>query len=121
MITPDQPEPVVIDPLVSRATAVFRFGFWGSLALLTAGVVLLLARSESLPSRLVPLADIVSSLSTGSSASFITIGIVTMILTPVVSTLAICFTFIQQRDRRYATLTLVVLAVLLVSVSLSLR
>ena len=121
MSPPDQLEPVEIDPLVSRVTAVFRFGFWGSLTLLTVGVVLLLARSESLPSRLVPLEGVVSSLSEGSSASFITIGIVTMILTPVVSTLAICLTFIQQRDHRYTTLTVVVLSILLLSVSLTLR
>ncbi|CAA9542855.1 MAG: hypothetical protein AVDCRST_MAG87-225 [uncultured Thermomicrobiales bacterium] len=118
---PDPREPVATDPLVSRATGVFRAGFWSSLALLAIGVCLSLARSESLPSHLVPLDGIASSLSEGSPAGFITIGIVAMILTPVMSTLVIGLTFIQQRDRRYATLTVVVLVILLLSVSLSLR
>lgn len=121
MTPPDQREPVIVDPLVSRATGVFRAGFWSSLALLTAGVCLLVVRSESLPSHLVPLDEVVSSLSEGSSESFITLGIIAMILTPVASTLAICLTFVQQRDRRYATLAVIVLLILLLSVSLSLR
>ncbi len=121
MIPPDQLAPVDVDPLVSRATAVFRAGFWTSLAMLAVGVCLLVARSESLPSHLVPLEDIVSRLSQGSSESFITLGIMVMILTPIASTLTIGLTFIQRRDRRYATLTIIVLLILLLSVSLSLR
>ncbi len=112
---------IVADPLVSRATAVFRAGFWSSLALLTVGVCLLAVRSESLPSRLVPLEAVVSGLLKGSSDSFITLGIMTMILTPVVSTVAICLTFLQARDRRYAMLSSIVLLILILSVSLSLR
>lgn len=121
MTPSDQQDPSTVDPLVMRVTAVFRAGFWSSLALLAIGVGLLALRSESLPSHLVPLDEVITSLAEGSSESFITLGIVTMILTPVVSTLVICLTFIQQRDRRYATLTLIVLAILVLSVSLSLR
>lgn len=111
----------VTDPVIRRATAVFRAGFRASLALLITGVGLMILRSESLPSQLVPIDAIVTGVIEGTSASFVTLGILTMILTPVISTVAICVTFAQQGDPRYARFTATVLLILVLSISLSLR
>lgn len=119
-VTEDRDTRTAVDPVALRATRVFRAGFCGSLALLAIGLCSIVIRSESLPSHLVPLDEIIASLGEGSSASFITLGILAMILTPVVSTVAICLTFFLQRDHRYARLTAVVLLILILSISLSL-
>ncbi len=110
-----------VDTVVGRATRVFRAGFSGSLALLIVGMVLIVTRKQSLPSHLVPLDEIVPGLIEGSAAPFVTLGILTMILTPVISTVTICLTFLQQGDRRYARLSAVVVLILILSISLSLR
>lgn len=116
----DHPE-VQVDPVIERAVTVFRAGFRGSAAFLIVGIGLVVIRSESLPSHLAPLNEVISGLIGGSAASFITLGILAMILTPVVSTVTICLTFFQQGDQRYARLTAVVLLILILSISLSLR
>lgn len=109
-----------VDPVALRATRVFRAGFFGSLALLVIGLCSIAVRSESLPAHLVPLDDVIAALREGSSASFITLGILTMILTPVVSTFTIFLTFFLEGDHRYARLAAVVLVILILSISLSL-
>jgi uncharacterized membrane protein len=120
--TPERDESTVeFDPVVERATTVFRAGFRGSAAFLIVGIGLIVFRSQSLPPHLAPLDEVMSGLLEGSAASFIALGILVMILTPVVSTTTICLTFFQKRDQRYARLSGLVLLILILSISLSLR
>lgn len=108
-----------VDLVVLRATRVFRIGFCVSLALLIAGVGLIVLREQSLPSHLVPLDEVMPDTLEGSAAAIITLGILTMVLTPLISTVTIGLTFFQQGDKRYALLTASVLFILILSLSLS--
>lgn len=118
----EAPNPTnLTDPVAERAALVFRAGFLVSAAFLLSGIALIAIRSQSLPSHLVPLADLPTSMAHGSSASFVTLGILAMLLTPMVSTLTIGWTFFQEGDKRYGRLAGLVLLILIVSILLSLR
>lgn len=104
-----------------RVTRVLETGFRVAAAIMTIGLVLALVQREPLPDTMGQPRDLVSGLSSADPGSIIGLGIVTIILTPIVSTTAIAWTFYSQGDRRYATISGLVLLILLASIGLSLR
>jgi len=76
---------------------------------------------QPLTSHLARPEELFAGMGTLASGSLITWGIIAMILTPLVSSFTIALTLFQQHDVRYARITVLVLLILGVSLSLSLR
>ena len=108
------------DALLRRRTVrVLEIGFRIAVLLLAAGLLLAVIRQEALPHEFGSPGDVLSEVFDGSPAGFLGLGIATIILTPLAATVAIMTTFLQQGDRRYATIAGAVIVILLASLSLS--
>ncbi len=108
------------DELLRRRTVVvLQTGFRLTAILIAAGLLLALVRREPLPHTLGNPAEILRGVVAGDPGSVIGLGIVSVILTPLVATGVICLTFARRGDRRQAAISGLVLAILLVSISLS--
>lgn len=107
------------ETLRRRTMLVLQSGFRITAVLIAAGSLLALIRQEPLPHTLGSPAEILRGVADTDAGSVIGLGIVSVILTPLVATGVICATFARSGDRRQAGITGVVLAILLVSISLS--
>ena len=107
-------------PLYAAAGRSLAWGFRASLALLGAGLLLSLARAEPVPHEAEPLPEVISLVLDGHGAGLLDLGLIAMVLTPVVTVLVLAAGFMRLGDRRYALISLVVLAILGVSVALAL-
>lgn len=106
--------------LRERAARVLETGFRVAVVIMAVGLVLAVVRQEPLPSTLEQPADIARGIVNGEPEAIVGLGIVSIILTPFVSTLVVAMTFYGQGDRRYARISGLVLLILLVSIGLSL-
>ncbi len=102
------------------AARVLETGFRVSSTIMAVGLILALIRQEALPSTLEQPADIARGILEGEAAAIVGLGIISIILTPFASTVLIAAAFFREGDRRYATISAVVLTILLVSIGLSL-
>ncbi len=102
------------------AARVLETGFRVAVVIMAAGLVLAVIRQEPLPSTLEGPADIARGFVRADPEAIVGLGIVSIILTPFVSTLVIAMTFYRQGNRRYALISSLVLAILLTSIGLSL-
>ncbi|MBA2468151.1 MAG: DUF1634 domain-containing protein [Chloroflexia bacterium] len=102
------------------AARVLEIGFRVAVAIMAVGLVLAVIRQEALPSTLEQPADIAEGIVQGDPEAIVGLGIISIILTPFASTLVIAIAFYRQGDRRYAAISGLVLAILLVSIGLSL-
>ncbi len=87
-----------------------------STAAMLAGLALSAMNHSPLPTRIIPFAQIFSGLKTGAPASFLSLGMLLLIATPVLRVIGSIAEFIIQRDWRYACVTLMVLLILIISV-----
>lgn len=109
-------------PLVAvRCSRVLAWGFRVSAALILIGIARGLFDRQPLDSHLPSPAELVTGMRTATPGSFLALGIIAMILIPLVSSLTIAVTFFQGKDARYGRFTLLVLVILGLSLSLSLR
>jgi uncharacterized membrane protein len=97
---------------------VLRAGIVVSFALMAAGIVLALAGGSGLAARVVPLGELGAGLAGPDSAAYLSLGLLALIATPFVRVAGSLLAFVWLRDRRYALVTAVVLAVMCVSVAL---
>ena len=111
---------VELAPVYTAARITLAWGFRFGAALLALGIALALVRREPLPTEAEPLPEILPAVLDGHAAGVIDLAIVALILTPVATTLTVALAFLRLGDRRYAALSLVVLAVLGVSIAFSL-
>lgn len=102
------------------AANVLETGFRVAVAIMAVGLILALIRQEPLPSTLEQPAGIARGIVEGEPQAIIGLGIIAIILTPFASTIAITGAFLRQGDRRYATISGLVLLILLTSIGLSL-
>ena len=102
------------------AARVLETGFRVAVAIMAVGLILAVIRQEALPSTLEQPADIADGILQGDPKAIVGLGIISIILTPFASTLVIAAAFYRQGDRRYAAVSGLVLAILLVSIGLSL-
>jgi hypothetical protein len=109
-----------LSPLYAAAGRVLAWGFRLSAALLAAGLLLALVRDEPLSTQAEPLPEVIDLVLDGHGAGLVDLAIVAMVLTPVATVVALAAGFLRLGDRDYALATLVVLAILGVSVALSL-
>ena len=107
-------------PLYAAAGATLSWGFRFGAVLLAAGLALAVARDEPLPREAEPFAEIGPALVEGRSAGIIDAALLWLVATPVAAVLVVAVGFVRLRDRRYAGLSLLVLAVLGVSIGLAL-
>ena len=119
MHAPDRPLTHADDLVRARTIRVLQAGFRIAVALVAIGLLLAALKREALPHQLGDPGEIVRGVSQGDPGSVLGLGIVSVILTPLVATITIASTYMQQGDRRHATISAIVVLILLVSVSLS--
>jgi len=107
-------------PLYAAATATLTWGFRLAAVLLAAGLVLAVVRQEPLGREAEPLGDILPAVLDGKAAGLVDVAILWLVATPVAVVLVVAVGFARLGDRRYAALSLLVLAVLGVSIALAL-
>lgn len=108
------------DTIFDRAIQILRAGFAISAVLLAAGIVWSLIDRRELGTRLLPFQKLPRAIVDGDPAAIIDLGILAMMLTPVVLTLAIAWEFSKLGERRFAIASLLVLGVLVISIAISL-
>jgi hypothetical protein len=107
-------------PLYDEAQRIFFWGFRLGAALLALGVAAALLKREPLGHVADRFVDILAAVRAGQAAGIIDLAILWFMATPVVTVLVVAISFWRLGDRRYALLSLVVLAILGASIALSL-
>jgi hypothetical protein len=107
-------------PIYASAIRVLNVGFRISAALLVIGLAIAAAKQESLKEQVDSFGDVIPEILDGNASGVIDLAILAMMCTPLVTVVVVAAGFFRLGDRRYGTLSLVVLAVLGVSVTLSL-
>ena len=110
-----------LTPLYGAAIATFTWGFRIGAALLALGIVMTLAKGEQLSREAAPFAEVMSKVLAGSASGVIELAILWFMITPVITVIVVAASFWRLHDRRYAVLSLVVLAILGASIALALN
>jgi uncharacterized oligopeptide transporter (OPT) family protein len=109
-----------LQPLYDAAVKTLLWGFRLGAALLALGIVAALIKQEPLGHEADPLADVIATVRAGYASGIIDLAILWFMLTPVATVIVVAVNFWRLGDRRYALLSLIVLAILGASVALSL-
>lgn len=104
-----------------RVATVLAWGFRISAAMIAIGLLLALLDRQPLDAHLPRLEDLLRDIRSIRSSGFLALGVIAMLLTPVVASVALAITFVQERDMRYARLSGLVVLILGISLALSLR
>jgi uncharacterized membrane protein len=107
-------------PIYQSAITVLSWGFRIGAATLGIGLLVAIIRQESIRTNAEAYPDILPSVFDGEASGIISLAIVVLVATPVVTVLMVATGFFRIGDRRFGLLSLIVLAVLGVSISLSL-
>ena len=107
-------------PVYAAVSRALTWGLRLSGALLAAGLLLSALRGDSLSDQAEPLPEALELVADGRGAGLVDLAIIAMVLTPVATVLVLAVGFFRLGDRRFGLITLVVLAILGVSVSISL-
>jgi uncharacterized membrane protein len=110
-----------LEPLYDAAVKTLFWGFRLGAALLAVGIVAALVKREPLGHEADPLADVVATVRAGYASGIIDLAILWFMLTPVATVIVVAASFWRLGDRRYALLSLIVLAILGASVALALN
>ena len=110
-----------LTPLYDAAVRTFVWGFRLGAALLTLGVLMALIKREPLGHEADPVGSVLAAIRAGYAAGIIDLAILWFMLTPVATVIVVGVSFWRLGDRRYALLSLVVLAILGVSIALALN
>lgn len=108
-------------PLYGSAIQVMTWGFRGGALLLGLGIVAALLKREPIGAIADPIPEIAAAVAAGSAAGIIDLAILWFMLVPAVTVLVAAISFWRLGDRRYATLSLIVLAILGASIALALN
>jgi uncharacterized membrane protein len=109
-----------LTPLYDTALRIFTWGFRIGAVLLILGIVLTLVQGQRLAGEAAPFSVVLSLLLAGNAAGVIDLAIIWFMFVPVVAVVAVAAAFWRMGDRRYAALSLVVLAILGASIALAL-
>ena len=110
-----------LEPLYDAAVKTLFWGFRLGAALLALGIVAALVKREPLEHEADPLPDVIAMVRAGYASGIIGLAILWFMLTPVATVIVVAASFWRLGDRRYALLSLIVLAILGVSVALALN
>lgn len=108
-------------PMYDAARWVLVWGFRIGAVLLGVGVVLALLKGEPLGREADRIVDVPGAIAAGHAAGIIDLAILWFMAVPVVTVVVMAISFWRLGDRRYAMLSLVVLAILGVSIALALN
>jgi len=108
-------------PLYDAAVKTLFWGFRLGAALLALGIVVALVKREPLGREADPIPDVIAMVRAGHASGIIDLAILWFMLTPVATVIVVAATFWRLGDRRYALLSLIVLAILGTSVALALN
>jgi uncharacterized membrane protein len=106
-------------PLYDSAIRVLTWGFRVGAALLALGIVVALLRREPLNHEADPIDEVFAQVRAGNAAGIIDLAILWLMLVPVATVVVVAASFWRLGDRRYAVLSLVVLAILGFSIALA--
>ena len=95
---------------------VLILGLGLSTALMLFGLALELIQHGKLPDAMVPLDQIFTQLAALQPAAFLSLGLLTLIATPILRVIGSIIGFVYERDWRYALVTLAVLLVVILSI-----
>jgi hypothetical protein len=107
-------------PLYDTALRILTWGFRVGAALLALGIVLTLVQGQPLAREAAPFSVVLSLLLSGNAAGVIDLAIIWFMIVPVIAVVAVAAAFWRIGDRRYAGLSIVVLAILGASIALAL-
>ncbi len=107
-------------PTYATAGRVLGWSFRVGAGLLTVGLVLAFVRGEPLGREVDPLGEIGPALGAGHAAGVVDLAILWLMASPIFAVIAVAVGFLRLGDRRYALLSLLVLAVLAASIGLAL-
>ena len=110
-----------LTPLYDQAWFIFTWGFRIGAALLALGIVVALIRQEPLGHEAARFGEVLTAVAAGRASGIIDLAILWFMAIPVVTVLVVAASFWRLGDRRYAYLSLVVLAILGVSIVLALN
>jgi hypothetical protein len=110
-----------LEPLYDAAVKTLFWGFRLGAALLALGIVAGLVKREPLGREADPIADVIAMVRAGHASGIIDLAILWFMLTPVATVIVVAANFWRLGDRRYALLSLIVWAILGVSVTLALN
>lgn len=110
-----------LEPLYDAAVRTLFWGFRLGAALLALGIAVALVKREPLGHEADPLADVLATVRAGYASGIIDLAILWFMLTPVATVIVVAASFWRLGDRRYALLSLIVLAILGTSVALALN
>lgn len=108
-------------PLYDEARILFVWGFRIGAALLALGIVVALFKGEPIGREADPIGEVLGAVRAGYASGIIDLAILWFMATPVVTVLVVALSFWRLGDRRYALLSLVVLAILGASIALALN
>jgi uncharacterized membrane protein len=106
--------------IYQAAITTLAWGFRLGAALLALGLIVTVAQGEALNDRAAPFAEVIPAVLDGEGRAVVDLAIVWFMATPVVTVLVVMIGFARMRDRRYAALSLAVLAILATSITLAL-
>jgi uncharacterized oligopeptide transporter (OPT) family protein len=110
-----------LEPLYDAAVKTLFWGFRLGAALLALGIVVALAKREPLGREADAIPNVIAMVRAGYASGIIDLAILWFMLTPVVTVIVVAVSFWRLGDRRYALLSLIVLAILGASVALALN
>jgi len=110
-----------LEPIYDAAVKTLFWGFRLGAALLALGIFAALVKREPLGHEADPIPDVIAKVRAGYASGIIDLAILWFMLTPVATVIVVAANFWRLGDRRYALLSLVVLAILGVSVALALN
>jgi uncharacterized membrane protein len=110
-----------LTPLYDEARILFVWGFRIGAALLALGIVVALLKGEPIGREADPIGEVLGAVRAGYASGIIDLAILWFMATPVVTVLVVALSFWRLGDRRYALLSLVVLAILGASIALALN
>jgi hypothetical protein len=110
-----------LTPLYDEARILFVWGFRIGAALLALGIVVALLKGEPIGREADPIGEVLGAVRAGYASGIIDLAILWFMATPVVTVLVVAVSFWRLSDRRYALLSLVVLAILGASIALALN
>ena len=93
-------------------------GLYLSVALILFGLGLALFTHQNVPETVFPLRSLFTGLLSLNAGSYLSLGLLVLIATPIIRVITSFISFLVEKDWRFAAITLVVLATVLVSIFL---
>ena len=110
------PQQHEMDAIERVVRGILSWGIVAAVVCMAIGLVLGVLDAEGLPTRVVPVGEVLSGLAAFDPAAYLSLGLLVLIATPLVRVAASLVAFARLHERRYVLVTGIVLAVMCVSV-----